>query len=113
MSDNFDDDVDINLQRMWAEAAKKQKDWRDAGETVLLQRMHDAYAGLKACGWREIIYCPKDGTVFLAICAGSTGAFPCSYKGTWPHGSWWIEDAGDLWPSYPILWKAMPQEQSK
>ncbi len=100
-------DDEINLMAMWAEADKRAKDWRDAGEVKLLERMNDAFEGLKACGWKEAIYCPKDGTVFLAIEAGSCGVFPCYYRGEWPKGSWWIEAHGDTWPSRPILWKPM------
>lgn len=97
-----------NLRQMWAEADKKAKNWREAGDVKLLEQMHDAWAGLKACGWREIEYCPKDGSRFLAISAGSTGVFPHYYRGEWPNGHWWAEAHGDLWPARPILWKPMP-----
>lgn len=105
---NNPDHEELDIRAMWAAADKKQKDWRDAGEGVLLERMHDAWAGLKACGWREIEYCPKDGSRFLAISAGSTGVFPHHYRGEWPDGHWWCEAHGDLWPSRPIMWKPMP-----
>lgn len=100
-----------DLRAMWAEADKKAKDYRDKGEVKLLEQMHDAWAGLKECGWKEIEYCPKDGTRFLAICAGSTGVFPHYYRGEWPDGHWWAEAHGDLWPSRPILWKPMPSNE--
>ncbi|MGB6054635.1 MAG: hypothetical protein WBG17_05285 [Burkholderiaceae bacterium] len=102
---------DFCISHMWRDAAKRQKDWRDKGEVVLLQTAVDAYYGLQALGWRDITYCPKDGTTFLAIQAGSAGVFPCRYQGEWPTGSWWIEDAGDLWPVRPILFKPMPGQQ--
>lgn len=102
---------EISLTRMWDEASKREKDWREQGEIPLLKKMHDACAGLKACGWREIQYCPKDGTRFLAIEAGSAGIHPCSYRGEWPNGTWWTEAHGDLWPSRPILFKSMPEGQ--
>jgi len=41
--------------------APAEADWRDAGEVKLLEQMTDAYEGLKACGWKEISCCPKDG----------------------------------------------------
>lgn len=109
---NNPDHEEFDIRAMWAAADKKEKDWRDAGEGVLLERMHDAWAGLKACGWREIEYCPKDGSRFLAISAGSTGVFPHHYRGEWPDGHWWCEAHGDLWPSRPILWKPMPSNAS-
>lgn len=44
-------------------------------------------------GWREASYCPKDGTHFQAIEAGSTGIHDANYTGEWPNGSWWITEA--------------------
>jgi hypothetical protein len=79
-----------------------------AGEKKHLEDMYTAFLALKECGWREVIYCPKDGTRFLAIEAGSTGVFPCSYIGKWPHGGWWVEAGEEPWSSRPILWKPMP-----
>lgn len=97
-----------DLRQMWDEESRKERDWRDAGEVPHLQQLHEAVQALKACGWRDIIYCPKDGTRFLAICPGSTGVFPHYYSGEWPNGRWWAEAHGDLWPSHPILFKPMP-----
>lgn len=98
---------DVTVMQLWREAEKREKDWREAGEKVHLDAMQRAFLALKACGWREAIYCPKDGTRFLAIEAGSTGVFPCYYEGEWPKGGWWTEAHGDLWPSRPILFKPM------
>jgi len=95
----------INFEEAWKEAEDQLTMWRTAGELPLLNQMHDAFEGLKANGWKEAIYCPKDGSSFLAVEAGSTGVFRCHYEGVWPHGHWWLEDNGDLWPSRPILWK--------
>lgn len=100
----------MNLTQMWAEADRKETDWRTQGEVVLLEKMHDAYRGLITLGWKEIIYCPKDGSRFLALETSSTGAYPCSYRGEWPDGAWWTEAHGDLWPSHPILWKPLPTD---
>lgn len=98
------------LSRIWAAAEKRERDWREAGEVAHLNTMQQAYQALKACGWREIIYCPKDGSRFLAVEAGSTGVGVCYYSGKWPDGKWWMEASGDLWPSLPILWKPMPKD---
>ena len=99
---------EATISQIWRDAEKRNKDWRDAGEKVHLDAMFQCYQALKACGWSDAIYCPKDGTQFLAIEAGSTGVFPCTYRGKWPDGTWWTEAHGDLWPSRPILWKPMP-----
>ncbi len=87
-------------------------------DTAAIERMFSAYQELKRLGWNDAIYCPKDGTWFDAIEAGSTGIHNCRYEGEWPKGSWWIADAGDLWPSRPILFRlkaaglsAAPKEQ--
>lgn len=77
-------------------------------EGEALAVMFSAYQRLKELGWSEAIYCPKDGSVFDAIEAGSTGIHPCSYNGEWPKGTWWVHEEGDLWPSRPILWRKRP-----
>ena len=86
-----------------AEQAERMPD-----DKAALNQMHDAYTRLEKLGWRSAIYCPKDGSPFDAIEAGSTGIFTCHYEGEWPSGSWWMEDGGDLWPSRPILFRARP-----
>lgn len=74
-------------------------------DKAALNQMHDAYTRLERLGWRNAIYCPKDGTAFDAIEPGSTGIFACFYEGEWPNGHWWMEDGGDLWPSRPTLFR--------
>lgn len=98
----------MNVQDIWRAADKKRVEYRAKGEEALLKEMFDKYNGLREFGWADAVYCPKDGTQFLAIEAGSTGVFPCRYQGEWPNGTWWTEAHGDLWPSRPILWKPMP-----
>lgn len=73
-------------------------------EEAALKQMLDAFTRLKEMGWKEAIHCPKDGSMFSAIEAGSTGIHDCNYTGEWPDGNWWVYD-GDVWPSRPILWK--------
>ena len=69
-----------------------------------LLNLFEAYQDLKRLGWNDAIYCPKDGTWFDAIEAGSTGIHNCQYQGQWPNGGWWVAD-GDVWPSRPILFR--------
>jgi hypothetical protein len=80
-----------------------------AEEGAALVRMMSAFQELKALGWNDAIYCPKDGSPFHVIEAGSTGVHVAHYEGEWPSGRWWIHEAGDLWPSRPVLWKAIPK----
>jgi hypothetical protein len=94
------------------DAAKAKRAADMPTEKDALNAMHEAYTRLCELGWREAIYCPKDGTWFQAIEAGSTGVFQCQYSGEWPNGSWWIADADDLWPAHPILHKLSPEDEA-
>lgn len=82
-------------------------------EAEALQVLGQAYQRLRELGWNDAIYCPKDGSSFDVIEAGSTGIHRCHYDGEWPKGSWWIEADGDLWPSRPILYRPPPGEIAK
>lgn len=77
-----------------------------------LRAMGRAYERLRKLGWRDAIYCPKDGSSFDVIEAGSTGIHRCHYSGIWPDGHWWIESDGDLWPSRPILFRLDPDAEA-
>jgi hypothetical protein len=79
-------------------------------EVDALREMTRAFHRLKRLGWNDISYCPKDGSMFDAIEAGSTGIHRCNYQGEWPDGSWWIFD-GDIWPSRPILYRLDPEAE--
>jgi hypothetical protein len=82
-------------------------------EKSALHAMADAFHRMRDFGWSEAVYCPKDGTPFEVIEAGSTGIHRCSYQGEWPNGSWWVEAHGDLWPSRPILFRLYPEDETK
>lgn len=81
-------------------------------EKTALQLFFDAWLRLKDFGWSEAVYCPKDGSHFQVIEAGSTGIHDCSYSGEWPKGSWWVYD-GDVWPSRPVLYRLYPEDEAK
>lgn len=80
-----------------------------ATERDAIRVMHRALERLKALGWRDAIYCPKDGTMFEVIEPGSTGIHHCIYRGEWPKGGWWILEKGDMWPSRPVLFRNLSQ----
>lgn len=105
------DEAEILWASCVARTAKRAADMPD--EQSAIDAMFEAYQRLKELGWREAIYCPKDGTEFKAIESGSTGIFDCHYSGEWPKGSCWVEDGGDLWPSRPCLFKLNPEDQAK
>ena len=71
-----------------------------------LKAMFMAYTRLLDLGWSPAVSCPKDGTLFDAIEAGSSGIGTCHYEGAWPDGRWWMREAGYLWSAQPILWRA-------
>lgn len=90
---------------------------RDAARAALMpteqdaiKLMHEAYTRLKDLGWREAIYCPKDGSLFDAVSPGSTGIHETHYSGKWPTGGWFCFDGGDVWPSNPTLYRPTEKE---
>ena len=93
-----------------SDAAKAQRAQNMPDDAAALAVMFDAWQRLKELGWNDAIYCPKDGTRFDAIEAGSTGSHRCYYEGTWPNGHWWIEGDNDLWPSRPILFRKRAED---
>jgi hypothetical protein len=68
---------------------------------IALQRARER---LQKLGWREGIYCPKDGSSFAIIQYGSTGIFDAAYVGDWPTGSVWIAD--ETCAPQGVMWKA-------
>lgn len=94
-----------------AEQKKVETDLPTAESAV--QALSRAFHRLKDFGWREAIYCPKDGSEFEVIEAGSTGIHRCRYDGKWPTGGWWILSDGDLCPSRPILFRLLPEAQAE
>lgn len=93
-------------EALWnsAEAERLARERDMPTEQDAIKVMFSAYQRLKELGWREAMYCPKDGSHFDVIEAGSTGIHDCNYQGEWPKGSWWIFD-GDVWPASPILFR--------
>jgi hypothetical protein len=91
-----------------AAKAKRAEEMPDI--QAALRVMTNAYHRLEELGFTPAIYCPKDGSAFEVIEAGSSGIHRCHYSGEWPTGSWLIEDGGDLWPSSPILFRLYPDD---
>ena len=106
----------IDVEALFAEIDARQQRLAVAMPTDhdALRVMAEAMARLTALGWRDACYCPKDGSTFDVIEAGSVGIHKAHYQGDWPKGTWWIHDSGDLWPSRPILFRAhLTQEQPR
>ena len=103
----YEDEASALMAACDAADKKRAEDMPD--EKSAVQAMMEAWVRLKELGWREAVYCPKDGTVFLAIEPGSTGFHECHYAGDWPDGHWWVADDYDMYPSRPILFKPMTE----
>ena len=98
-------------QKLWDEVqrSKAETDAKLPDERATILAMTEAFHRMRDFGWREAIYCPKDGSVFEAIEAGSSGIHDCFYEGEWPNGRWWILANGDMCPSHPILFRLKPK----
>lgn len=83
------------------EAAKRERAEKMPTELDALRFMFSAWERLKELGWREAMYAPRDGRTLEFIEAGSTGI----HRGHKDEKFTWIHDAGDLWPSNPILFR--------
>lgn len=90
------------------EAATQRRAELMPDEQAAIRMMFEARQRLMELGWNDAIYCPKDGSEFDAIEAGSTGIHRCHYSGEWPNGGWWVADDGDLYPSRPVLYRKPP-----
>lgn len=95
----------LESERQSAARAAKLPDEKSA-----ISALFEAQVRLKELGWSAAIYCPKDGTHFQVIEAGSTGIFDCRYDGDWPDGTWTTFDERDAYPSSqgPLLFKLYP-----
>jgi hypothetical protein len=98
-----------------AEKAKEDRAARMPDEKAARTLMFDAFVRLRELGWNDIIYCPKDGTRFEVIEAGSTGVFSCHYEGEWPNGHFMVSDGQDIYPSStgPIMFRLYPDDEAK
>lgn len=91
------------LRRVRESETRRKELMPDERAAILM--FFEAWLRLKELGWSEAMYCPKDGSRFEVIEAGSTGIHPCYYSGDWPKGTYWISDGGDEWPSHPVLFR--------
>lgn len=74
-------------------------------EQSAISMMFEARTRLMELGWRDAIYCPKDGTTFDALEPGCTAIQACFYEGEWPNGTYWASDECDMYPSHPVLFR--------
>ena len=104
------DEAETIMAHVEAAQAKRAADMPTEQDAI--DAMFNAWLRLKELGWSEAINCPKDGSSFDVIETGSTGIFRCHYQGIWPHGSWWIENDGDIYTSRPVLYRLDPEAEA-
>ncbi len=93
-----------------AEEQKNHRAMQMPTEMDAVRQIYGAFQRLKDLGWKEAVYCPKDGTAFKAIEAGCLGIQTrCTYEGELPHGCIFSHDEHDSWPSRAILFKRIEQ----
>lgn len=98
--------VDYNTIFDKAEAEQRSRAEQIPTEEHAIRQLNQGYLRLKELGFKEAIYCPKDGSKFEAIEAGSTAIHTeCWYQGDWPNGHWNTWYKNDVWPIRPILFR--------
>ena len=101
------------LRHHWAESAEKERAERKEWAHPAMRKIHKYYTDLRNAGWQDAIYCPKDGSFFLAWSPGNILPYRCRYEGEWPDGRWWAYLDGDVWPDRPVLFKLAPPEDKR
>lgn len=99
-------------EEIW-EACEKRERLRAESmpdERTALRAMVEAYQRLQELGFKPAEFCPKDGTIFEVVEAGSTGIHPCHYEGEWPSGRYFIHGYHDLYISRPVLFRPLSED---
>lgn len=104
-------------EALWQSAmeAERLRAERMPDEQAAIRALCDAHQRLKDFGWKEPMYCPKDGSHFHIIELGSTGIFEGAYIGEWPNGRWDSWDEHDSYCSSiaPAMFKLFPADEEK
>lgn len=97
-------------QEIWdsCERAKEKRGTDMPDFDKAITTLHSAKTRLGELGWKDAIYCPKDGRTFAVIEYGSTGIFAASYHGEWPEGHLIYQDCvghpkGCMWKPIDAL----------
>jgi len=90
-------------EAVMAAKAKDEAMMPDSAAAILL--LSRAKERLRDLGWRDAIYCPKDGSDFAVMQFGSTGVFRATYIGEWPDGYLHFDDCASR--PQGCLWKPL------
>ncbi len=71
-------------------------------DTTAIRALTDAHSRLMELGWRDATYAPSDYSPLQIIEVGSSG-IQSGHRDV--EGRFWIQEAGDLWPSRPVLFR--------
>ena len=94
-----------DLRQHWEESAKKERPDRMKNAHRVMVEIARLTNEMRTDGWKEVSYCPKDGSMFWAWDPLCSLPYKCSYRGVWPDGKWDAYCDGDIWPSRPVLFK--------
>lgn len=103
-----EEDYDDLIKRL--DEVKQQRAEEMPTEKEALEVMFRGFLRLKELGWNFPMHCPKDGSEFFVVEAGSTGIFPCVYIGEWPDGEYWARDGDESYSVRPMLFKKAKTE---
>lgn len=95
-----------------ADEAKAKRAADMPTEQDAVSAMWSAYQRLRELGWREACYAPTDRPLRL-IEPGSSGIQDGNCEGEWPDKHFWVSEAGDIWPSRPVLFRECGPESRK
>lgn len=93
--------ADFVFRRVEEVAARHAAQMPDEG--AALSVMMSAFERLRALGWRDAAYIPRDGVPVQVIEMGSTGTHECVRH---EDGSCWSWD-GEGWPMNPCLFRPL------
>lgn len=85
-------------------------------EQDAVRAMWSAYQRLRELGWREAHYAPRDGRDLLFVEAGSTGIHRGHVDDPEPgllSPRVWLHSSGDLWPSHPVLYRELSDDERR
>jgi hypothetical protein len=88
-----------------ADAAKADREASMPDFNSAISTLHSAHVRLGELGWKDGIYCPKDGAQFALIEFGYTGIFSGNYIGEWPDGHIYAADC--IMHPKGIMWKPL------
>lgn len=101
--------MDVHELLRTHEAQKQARAEQLPTEQDCFRVLNQAFLRLSELGWRDAIYCPKNGDTFLAVEGNHSKPFRCMYMGEWPEGGWWELESGELYPARPTLFKPLPE----